>query len=72
MLTSHHRAAVGPPEVPLKHPVVEADPLVIAAQACRDKPDVRLLPGAVGGQNCTSRRGEASTSPFHLSGQQRL
>lgn len=56
---SHHRAAVSPPEVPLKHPVVEPDPLVIAAQTCRCKPDVRLLLGTVGGQNCTSRTGEA-------------
>lgn len=42
---SHHGAAVGPPEVPLEHPVVEADPLVIAAQPCRHRPDVRPLPG---------------------------
>lgn len=55
---SHHRAGVSPPEVPLKHPVVEPDPLVIAGQTCRYKPDVRLLLGTVQGQNWTSS-GEA-------------
>lgn len=55
---SHHRAAVSPPEVPLKHPVVEPDPLVIAAQTCRYKPDVRLLLGMLRAQNYTSRAGE--------------
>lgn len=57
---SHHWSAVSPPEVPLKHPVVEPDPLVIAAQTCKYKPDVRLLPGVVWGQNGSGRAGETS------------
>lgn len=31
---SHHGIAVGPSEVPLEHLVVEAEPLVVAAQTC--------------------------------------
>lgn len=31
---SHQGIAVGPSEVPLEHLVVEAEPLVVAAQTC--------------------------------------
>lgn len=70
---SHHGAAVGPPEVPLVHPVVEADPLVIAAQTCRYRPDVRPLSGTVGRVDGEVHDGASvnwnwNWSLFHLGG----
>lgn len=39
---SYHRLAVRPSEVSLKHLVVEAEPLIVAAQTCRGQNKTRV------------------------------
>lgn len=60
---SHHGIAVGPSEVPLEHLVVEAEPLVVAAQTCegakRETGQLKLRrgPGCLGSApaaNCST------------------